>query len=133
MTAAAVAQYARSLVGTRYRLHGREPGSGLDCLGLVGYALSLAGKNPVLPNAYSLRQRVGVAPLYRFAAASGLTEVNDEIRAGDIVLFSLSGAQHHLAVRLDDQTIVHAHAGLRRVVEGPAGADWRILKTWRAT
>lgn len=128
-----IARAALALTGVRFRLHGRDPISGLDCLGLVGCALKAAGLRPVLPRSSALRQRIGVERYFHFASDSGLAEIKGPVLAGDIILFALTGAQHHLAVATGLDGIVHAHAGLRRVVYGPPGSDWRILRVWRST
>ena len=44
---------ARAAIGARFRLHGRDPESGLDCVGLAGHALGITG----LPSGYALRGR----------------------------------------------------------------------------
>lgn len=132
MTGDAIADAAVAMIGTRFRLHGRHRERGVDCLGLVGCVLREAGLKPSLPRSYSLRQRDGVSEFYRFAEASGLTEVSGPPHAGDIVLYAVQSAQHHLAIYLSSDVIVHAHAGLRRVVAGPADPSWRTLKVWRA-
>lgn len=50
---------------------------------------------------------------------------------GDLLLFRLSQRQQHLAVATGKCTIVHAHAGLGRVVEQPVPADWPAPGVWR--
>lgn len=49
---------------------------------------------------------------------------------GDIALFEVAPDRPHLAI-LTDTGLVHAHAGLRRVVEGPADPDWRVVGLYR--
>ena len=44
---AAIAAAARALVGVPFRLQGRDPVLGLDCVGLVGAAMRAAGYAPV--------------------------------------------------------------------------------------
>ena len=39
----ALARAAAGCLGVRFRLHGRDPATGLDCLGLLGAALVATG------------------------------------------------------------------------------------------
>ena len=57
MSGAALAAAAESLVGTRFRLHGRDPDTGLDCVGLLAASLAAIGRAAPLPNGYRLRAR----------------------------------------------------------------------------
>ena len=51
----ALVQAAVQLVDTPFRLHGRDPGTGLDCVGLVSAAMAASGGQPVPPAGYTLR------------------------------------------------------------------------------
>lgn len=126
----AVAKAALGLVGCRFRLHGRDPQTGLDCIGLAHAALTAAGCAPVPPRGYGLRN-LAVAAWLPAAAQSGLVAAHGPIRAGDILLIGLGYAQHHLVIALDAVSVVHAHAGLRRVVRQPREAAWQIEAAWR--
>lgn len=126
----AVAEAALGLVGCRFRLHGRDPATGLDCIGLVDAALAAAGARPVTPRGYGLRN-VAVDGWLLFAAQSGLIAGPGPIRAGDVLLLALGYAQHHLVIALDAESVVHAHAGLRRVVQQPREPAWQIEAAWR--
>jgi cell wall-associated NlpC family hydrolase len=122
---------AEGLVGSPFRLHGRDPASGLDCIGLVGEALRRCGRIAVLPRGYRLRMCDPV-PLLHFAAANGFQPASGGDQAGDVVLVHLNGMQPHVLVALDRNAFVHAHAGLRRVVRqngpypAPAVGRWRL-------
>ena len=135
-TGEAVAAAALELVGARFRLHGRDPTNGLDCVGLVEASLAGAGIAWRAPTAYALRNSrmedmlavLGETPAQRIAASA-------TSRPGDIVLCAVGPAQHHLLVggpalpaRPD---FIHAHAGLRRVVRLPAPPDWPAVARWR--
>ncbi|MGV3511228.1 MAG: peptidoglycan endopeptidase [Novosphingobium sp.] len=122
----ALAEAALGLVGTPFRLHGRDPAAGLDCVGLVAEALRLAGGTPVPPEGYALRS-VSVAQFLRCAAASGLSVCEDE---GDVVLCRVGPVQSHLAVRVPGG-FVHAHASLGRVTFLPAPLPWPVCLQWR--
>ena len=128
----AVAAAAEELVGSPFRLHGRDPASGLDCVGLVACALAAAGARPVAPVGYGLRN-LGIAQWLPLAERSGLIAVTSEaLRRGDVVLITLAHCQHHLVIAADSLSVIHAHAGLRRVVRQPLDPDWRIGAKWRA-
>ncbi|WP_285712575.1 hypothetical protein [Erythrobacter oryzae] len=126
----AVAEAALGLVGCRFRLHGRDPATGLDCIGLVHAALAAAGCAPVAPRGYALRN-IAVDGWLPAAAQSGLVAAHGPIRESDILLISLGFAQHHLVIALDAEQVVHAHAGLRRVVRQPRDPAWQIEAAWR--
>ena len=130
---AAFAASAAALAGTPFRLHGRDPASGLDCVGLVAAALRGCGRRAVPPEGYPVRA-TRIAPLLRFAARNGFLAVAEGAapRPGDLVLLRLSRIQVHLAILLAGPAFVHAHAGLGRVViergppRWPAEARWRL-------
>lgn len=126
----ALADAARTLVGCEFRLHGRDPATGLDCVGLVGAALAACGRRPVHPRGYSLRN-LGVDDWLPLAEQSGLEPASGTIRTGDVVLIALGSTQHHLVIAADPGSVVHAHAGLRRVVLQPRDPAWQIRKMWR--
>ncbi len=118
------------MVGVPFRMHGRDPGIGLDCVGLIGAAMERAGLTPTLPRRYDLRNRSGIEAFLPMAEQSGLKSSRFPPARNDIVLYGLEGFQHHLAVSLGQHRIVHAHAGLRRVLVSTPNNDWRILKVW---
>jgi pyrimidine deaminase RibD-like protein len=67
------------------------------------------------------------------AEQSGLVPAADTVlRRGDVVLITLPPCQHHLVIAADHQSVIHAHAGLRRVVRQPLDPVWRIAAQWRA-
>ena len=49
------ARAAEALAGARFRLHGRDRSTGLDCVGLVGLALADIGMPVQFPAGYRLR------------------------------------------------------------------------------
>lgn len=51
-------------------------------------------------------------------------------QAADVLLYRISHAQTHLAVCCGG-SFVHAHAGLRRVVETPGRLCWPIAAAFR--
>ncbi|MGH6653325.1 MAG: NlpC/P60 family protein [Sphingopyxis sp.] len=120
---------ARALVGVRFRLQGKDAATGLDCVGLVWAAYAAAGVRLVRPGDYPLRGWPR-ARVEDSLAAAGFVLVDDEVRVGDVALIALAAGQFHLAL-IGAASVVHAHAGLRRVVETPLGVDVRAAARWR--
>ncbi len=119
---------ARGAIGVRFRLQGRDPAFGLDCVGLAALAIRAAGFEGVIPADYGLRGGDAAALAARLDA-SGLVR-GDGPLAGDLALFESGPVQFHLGVIVPDG-IVHADAGLRRVVERPGAPPWPMLGCWR--
>ena len=115
------------MIGARFRPQGRDPATGVDCVGLVWAAYAAAGRRLLAPAAYPLRgwrcERIEAA-----LAAAGFARVEDR-RVGDVALIALAAGQFHLGV-MGAASFVHAHAGLRRVVETPVDAAVAFVR-WR--
>lgn len=128
----ALAEAALGLLGCPFRLHGRDPDTGLDCVGLVSAALTASGAQPVVPIGYGLRN-LSIDQWLPLAERSGLEPSSGPLRAGDVLLIALAHCQHHLVIAADAVSVIHAHAGLRRVVRQPLDLDWRICAQWRVS
>ena len=126
----ALADAALGLIGCRFRLHGRDPATGLDCVGVVSAALAMIGVRAIVPSGYGLRNSE-VQHWLPLAQRAGLVAVSGPVRPGDILLIALDYAQHHLAVAAGTQRVIHAHAGLRRVVLQPLDPAWQVCAIWR--
>lgn len=130
MSSADLAMAAEHLVGSRFRLHGRDPASGLDCIGVLSAALAAIGRPVALPTGYALR----VTRLDHWlpdARACGFAPVDAAaLEPGDVILLACPGSQFHLAIAAT-HGFVHAHAGLRRVVLSPQCPDGTIIGHWR--
>lgn len=120
-----LAAAATGLIGVRFRLHGRDPATGLDCVGLVAEAMRRAGFAPVAPSGYSLRS-ASADRLMPFARLSGLHAARDR---PDIVLVRVNPVQQHLLIATQDG-FVHAHAGLGKIVFMPTPCPWPVLRGW---
>ncbi|HEX7856710.1 MAG TPA: peptidoglycan endopeptidase [Sphingobium sp.] len=119
---------AIDLVGTAFRLHGRRADTGVDCVGLA--LLSVTGAGVVVPDPPAYRMRTGIAPMAPgWLHRAGFVEGQGR-RAGDLVIVRVSALQLHLLVDAVD-SVVHAHAGLGRVVRSPFPEDWTELSRWR--
>lgn len=118
---------ARAVIGVRFRLHGRDPASGLDCVGLAGHALGI----DALPSGYPLRMR---GPEQALIVIRGLPLGQGEGGAGDLLLLLNGGAgQLHFAIANGVGSAcgaVHADLAMRRVVERPGPLPWPIIGRW---
>lgn len=121
---------AAQLVGCRFRLHGLDPATGIDCVGLVHASLAAIGRHPVPPRGYGLRN-IAIDQWLAFAARSGLTPAAGKPRNDEVLLASLGYGQHHLMITTGQDEVVHAHAGLARVVRQPRDPAMRILARWQ--
>jgi hypothetical protein len=118
---------ARAGVGTRFRAQGRRIGLGLDCVGVALLAAAGAGVRLAPVPAYALgglQDDLLAATLL----ALGCRRVR-RAKPGDLVEYALAPGHRHLAV-ISDRGIIHAHAGLGRVVEGPVPDDWPVVAHW---
>lgn len=131
----AIVAAARSAIGARFRLHGRDPALGLDCVGLVVLAVRAGGGTTVAPDGYALRSGDADAVAAMIVAA-GLVTANDRW-PGDVLLCRAGPGQLHLAIdggAVCDQpsgSIIHADAQLRRVVERPGPPPWPVIGRFR--
>jgi cell wall-associated NlpC family hydrolase len=125
-----IAAAAVALTGVPFRAGGRDPARGLDCVGVVLTALSACGAGPATVPAYTMR-RTHLRPFDGLAAEHGLRAADGRMQPGDVLVCRVGPAQFHAAIAVADGRIVHAHAGLRRVVCTPLPPDWTVLRHWR--
>ncbi|HEY4548168.1 MAG TPA: NlpC/P60 family protein [Pedomonas sp.] len=136
-----IAAAARGCVGTPFRLHGRVPGRGLDCVGLVahvGRSLGLIGHDEtgygLSGSGARLEAGLARAGLVRVNAEAGRDQAGQDQagQVGDVLLFDLGRGLLHVAVR-SEHGIIHAHRGLGRVVEHRLDEEWRaaLAAVWR--
>ena len=128
MSAAAWAA-AEALVGVRFRLQGRDPATGLDCVGVIVAAYAAAGVRLAALGDYPLRG-MALRRAEALLAAAGLVPVRGATAPGDVGLFALPARQLHLAL-LAPGRIIHADAGQRRVVLAPANRLPEAATRWR--
>ena len=116
------------MIGARFRPQGSDPATGLDCVGLVWAAYAAAGRRLARPACYPMRGWDG-ARIAAALRAAGFAPVGEDGRAGDVALIAYAAGQFHLGL-MGEGAMVHAHAGLRRVVETPLrGSELPAL--WR--
>lgn len=127
----ALAQAAKDFVGCTFRANGRDPGHGLDCVGLLEASLHSIGRSCVLPSGYRLRTAKW-AGLEDWAARLGFRNAVGPCKPGDVLLFQPSALQLHFAI-VDEAgaALIEAHAGLRRVVVTPAPYPHPEIGRWR--
>ncbi len=125
-----LAEAAEALVGCPFRLHGRDPETGLDCVGVVVAAMASIGRNAPFPTGYALKRR-SMGGLDIIALALGFGEASGPVRRDDVVMYRVGACQLHFGVAADERRLVHAHAGLRRVICAEVPADWQLSGHWR--
>ena len=121
---------AEQLSGVPFRLHGRDPATGLDCIGVAACALDRAGGRSFAPSVYTLRN-LGIDRFLGAVTRSGFEGAAGVFLRGDLVMVSPGPAQHHLLVALGKDRFVNAHAGLRQVVVQRRNDAWPTLYHWR--
>jgi hypothetical protein len=124
VTGEEIAARARSLVGVRFRAQGRSAATGLDCVGVVASALGVKRAR----SDYALRDG-DLGRLSCELEGAGLVPVEGR-RTGDVLVMRAGPEQLHLGI-VTEAGLVHADAGLRRVVERPGAPDWPVLGRWR--
>jgi cell wall-associated NlpC family hydrolase len=127
-----LANAALELVGTRFRLHGRDPARGLDCVGLVHASLVAIGRISFAPEGYRLRNS-DPAIWFELARKSGFGPATAHLAQGDLVLIEPGPGQQHLVIAANSRAGIHAHAGLGRVVLQPMVFPATPLARWRLT
>ncbi len=127
----AVVAAARRAIGVRFRLHGRDPAYGLDCVGLAALAIRAGGGQAIIPTGYALRSGDSDAAAAMIEAA-GLIRA-DHGQPGDLLLCRAGPGQLHLVIdsAAPGGGFIHADAQLRRVVERPGPPPWPVIGRWR--
>lgn len=123
-----IAAAALALVGAPFRLHGRDPRFGLDCVGLAMAAAERAGLRLPPTPAYRLHG-TAEAVFQRWIALAGLC-TTDEAWPGDVTVAVPDAWHRHVMIAVAGGH-VHAHAGIGRVVLMPGPSPWRICRTYR--
>jgi cell wall-associated NlpC family hydrolase len=126
---AAAFRAAEGMIGTPFRSQGRHPVHGLDCVGVIWAAYRAVGVPLVPPEGYPLRGW-SFARVEAALRASGLVRCGDAARMGDVLLCDFGAGQFHLGLSGTDR-VIHAHAGLRLVVDAPFDALWDGAAVWR--
>lgn len=118
---------ARLMVGVPFRPQGRDAAVGLDCVGLTietyGIDASQVRADYRLRGAYRAEIERVLNRFFRRVARKSA-------RAGDLLLYLAGPDQFHLAVKTE-LGVIHADAGLRKVVERPGIAPWPLIAVFR--
>lgn len=123
-----VAARARSLVGVRFRPQGRDPETGLDCVGAAAAAAGVEAAR--VRRDYAMRGET-LAAIEHDLCDLGCRPVRDgEAAPGDVIVCAAGPAQFHLLV-VTEAGFVHADARLRMVVERPMPPPWPLIGVWR--
>jgi cell wall-associated NlpC family hydrolase len=120
---------ARALIGVRFRLQGRDPKLGLDCIGVVMMATGIPARRvrrnyglyASKPN--ELNAQFEEAGFVRIAPASA--------GEGDVLVVRPGPMGLHVVI-LTGTGYLHADARLRKVVERPGQVPWPTLSAWRS-
>jgi cell wall-associated NlpC family hydrolase len=124
---------ARAYVGVRFAHQGRNPASGLDCLGLLIAAarqagVTLQGHCPSVLDDRHYGSRPDVH--YLQVMLGTYLQPVDFPEIGDVLLLRVVGRAQHLALVSDypaegELGMIHAYATARCVVEHRLDAQWR--------
>jgi len=68
---------------------------------------------------------------FAFAHRAGFIDVSGDVWTGDVVMSQPGPAQQHLMIAESKEFVIHAHAGLGRVVRQPASFPRNPLAHWR--
>lgn len=127
---AEIATRATALIGTPFRLHGRNADGGIDCVGVVALSLQNSGCGLSVPCDYAMRGQYREHAFAFFDRNHFQTVTADNHQTGDILLCQPAVRQLHFAI-ITAAGLVHAHAGLRRVVVTPPPVTWPVIGHWR--
>jgi lipoprotein Spr len=130
VAAAEIVAAARECLGTRFRIQGRTPGLGLDCVGVGLHAAAAIGIK--LPDVRDYTLSGDDQPLLDavLASAGCLPLAPDDSSPGDFLVFMPRPRQRHLAVRTS-AGMIHADIRRRAVLEAPLPSDWLLAGVWR--
>ena len=88
------------------------------------------GRPVTMPLRYGLRN-ADPARYLRVADSAGFVDAADlTLQPGDVLALEPGPAQIHLAIVVSGG-VVHAHAGLRRIVRTPFPLSWPVAGHWR--
>lgn len=125
-----LASAALEHVGVPFRLHGRETETGLDCVGLLLACLEAVGISGPTAHGYGLRNR-SIDRWLALATQWELIDAQGPMMAGDVLVSRPGPMQHHIMISQSDYSVIHAHAGLRRVVREPLSDAIHIARQLR--
>lgn len=98
---------ARSYVGTPFHWHGRVPGVGLDCSGVIVCAGRQVGLEFPSPRKYTKADQCQVIYECLSAHCRKIDLSKTKLASGDILVFEIEGGPGHIMV-VDGETVIHA-------------------------
>lgn len=121
---------ARSCLGAPFRHQGRNPSKGLDCAGLIIYALKQGGFQATDEPGYTRSPQ----PHWMSSVLDRIfvpVDSND-VQRGDVLWMRFQGDPQHLAL-YTGKTIIHAMLRKRKVIEHSMDAQWwaRVAQSYR--
>ena len=106
---------ARACKGTPFHLHGRTPGAGLDCLGIVAVAYPVKDR-------LDYRLADTLETMLAGLEAVGFVRVERTAIPGDLLVFKI-GHHGHVAVATD-RGMLHVHSGAPPKRPGTCVEHW---------
>lgn len=88
------------------------------------------GRPSIPPEGYRLRNSDPGRWLH-YAQTSGLVNTTFPVSTGDVLLIEPGPGQQHLLIAETQEIMIHAHAGLRRVVRQLFDFKRNIIAHWR--
>ena len=123
---------ARECLDTKFHHQGRLVGVGIDCIGVMVHPAKRLGIPHIDCTTYRARPD-GITLIPHLERNLERIAVG-EARPGDVLCFwwVRPNLPHHLGL-LTDRGLLHAYAGVRKVVEHELTDDWRerIHSAWR--
>jgi cell wall-associated NlpC family hydrolase len=120
---------ARALVGVRFRLQGRDPEHGLDCIGVMMMATRIPAAR--VRRNYGLHACDPDEMHGQFEEAGFIRIAPAAAGQGDMLVVRPGPTGLHVVI-LTGSGYLHADARLRKVVEVPGEVPWPILSAWRS-
>jgi cell wall-associated NlpC family hydrolase len=118
---------AMDCVGARFRLQGRDPAYGLDCVGLISYCARAAGCKVVDKLNYDVTTDPAILACH-LQESGFYKKEHGFLEPADVVIFSFFGSPNHAAISTASG-IVHADMRLRKVVHHRLASSWRTALT----
>lgn len=120
------ADRAQSALGARFVLNGCSIDGGFDCVGLTAFCYGLSPAT--LPRRAGLGR---VAPdIWHMALAEAGFTPTATPQIGDLLLLDCGRGRWHLGIQVE-RGLIHAHAGLGRVVHAATPAPMTLLARYR--
>lgn len=128
-----IAAAAEAMVGTPFRHQGRNPRSGVDCVGVVLCSVWSAGCE--LPDCFGYGPLPKADMLLAELGKRARRVHRDDAQPGDVLVFAYKPElPMHFAVLVGAEHIVHAHGSTGRVIKHRLTNAWnnRLHSIWRA-